>query len=384
MQEELEVVVAENRAAAAVLKAANARFIATLSHELRTPLTPVLAGLDILEQMDLSAEAAEVVEVIRRNAKHQARMLDDLLDVNRLKKEKLHLNREAVDLQNAVQQSVQVVKAEIDAKYIELVIDFGAHRAYVDADPDRLQQVLWNVVKNAVKFTPVSGRIFIGCKTDGRGNVVLIVRDTGVGIKAEVLPTVFEPFEQGERSPMFGGLGLGLSIVKGLMDLHDGAIAVASPGEGAGTTVTLTFPAADAPVKGSNTTTSNLPRYGAGHGILLVEDHPDTLKIMARLLEMLRYRVVTAASVKAALEAAAKHELQLLVSDIGLPDGTGFELMEKLGGKFAGRSIALTGYGMDEDVRRCHEVGFARHLTKPVDFQKLQGYLEELVLTRSA
>jgi CheY-like chemotaxis protein len=384
MQEELEVVVAENRAAAAVLKAANARFIATLSHELRTPLTPVLAGLDILEQMDLPTDVIEVVEVIRRNARHQARMLDDLLDVNRLRKEKLHLNRQAVDLLAAVQQSVQVVQAEIDAKYIELVIDCGAHQAYVDADPDRLQQILWNVVKNAVKFTPVSGRIFIGCEIAASGNVVLIVQDTGVGIKADVLPSVFEPFEQGERSPMFGGLGLGLSIVKGLMELHDGEIAIVSAGEGAGTTVTLTFPAAAMPSDRINATAATSPRYGAGHAILLVEDHPDTLKIMARLLETLRYRVVTASTVKAALEAAGKDDVQLLVSDIGLPDGTGFELMEKLQGKFAGRSIALTGYGMDEDVRRCQEVGFARHLTKPVDFQKLQGYLEELVLTQSA
>ena len=359
------------------LKAANASVIATVSHELRTPLTAVLGSLDILERMELPFDVAELVDVIRRNAKHEARMLDDLLDANRIDKEKLHLERQAVNLRTAVEQSMEVVRSEIEAKQLKVLLDFGAV-PHVDADPDRLQQILWNVLRNAVKFTPVSGHIFVRCEDADPENAILVVQDTGVGIKADILPTVFEPFEQGMRSAHFGGLGLGLSIVKGLVELHGGRVSIESSGAGAGTTVTLTIPRSKYLPKPHKSPTSLTPENQKGANILLVEDHPDTLKILARLLERLNYRVVTAATVRSARTAATDPSLNILVSDIGLPDGTGFELMNSLRERFVGKAIALTGYGMDEDVKQSEMAGFTRHLTKPVNFEKLHEFIEEL------
>ena len=274
------------------------------------------------------------------------------------------------------------------AKGIKLGVNLGAKRTHFVGDPARVQQVFWNLLKNAVKFTPPGGQITIRSHDEG-GQLVIEVNDTGLGLAPESLESIFRPFEQAGlvNNARFGGLGLGLAIAKTIVELHGGTIRAESAGLGQGATfrVELTGderlsgiiddgdpqnPAAIVPEVPSGVSTP------ASQHLLLVEDHEATLQVLTRLLRRVGYTVTTASSVAEAKRAAAASRFDVVISDVGLPDGTGLELMEALHTAYGLRGIALTGYGMEDDLRRSREVGFVEHLVKPVDFTQLHQAIE--------
>jgi CheY-like chemotaxis protein len=358
-----------------------------LSHELRTPLTPVLAAASaLLEDPDVPPAVRPVLELTRRNVELEARLIDDLLDVARITRGELHLEREVVDAHILVHRAVELCRDQITAAGLRLELDLSATSHYVEADPTRLQQVFWNLIRNAAKFTPPGGTLMVRSRNEGApptGRLMIDVVDTGIGIEPHLLTVIFDAFRRGETLAMrrFGGLGLGLAISRAVVDAHDGRLAVASAGKGRGATFTVELtavrPAIDA-VSGVPTGRPDRALEDRPLRILLVEDDASTLRVMARLLRSRRCEVTTATSVADALAAAEAGDFDLIVSDIGLPDGTGWELMQQLRELGIARGIALTGFGMDEDVRRSREAGFIAHLTKPVDFQKLEETIQQV------
>jgi CheY-like chemotaxis protein len=282
-----------------------------------------------------------------------------------------------------VQYAVKVCCApDIERKSLRMELILKAGQRFVWGDPARLQQLLWNLIKNAVKFTPDHGRVQIATADGSSGQIVMEVRDSGIGIKPEALPKIFNAFEQADRSitRKFGGLGLGLAICKAITELHGGRISAHSQGLNSGAVFRVELPIVardldSAPVR---------PRYAndcagrSGVSILLVEDHIDTANAMKRLLAKRGYAVQAATSVAEALRMAANHSFDVLISDIGLPDGTGLQLMRELGARRPVKGIALTGFGMEEDVERSREAGFIEHLTKPINMEQLQAALDRV------
>jgi PAS domain S-box-containing protein len=357
------------------------RFLAVLSHELRTPLTPVLAEVSaMLEDPATPQSLRPVLEMTRRNVELEARLIDDLLDLNRIIQGKLRLNREVVDAHKLVIEALEICRGGIDEAGLHIELELKATRHHVEADAARLQQVIWNLIKNAVKFTPRGG--FIAIRTSDKENgLVVEVADTGVGIDPQVLPRIFDAFEQGGTSitQQFGGLGLGLAISRSLAEAHGARLTAASPGKNQGATFALELPeASTAPLSRPRETHPSAAREPGGENgslrILLVEDNADTLRVMARLLGRRGHRVTTADGIAAALRAAQGNEFDLLISDLGLPDGNGLDLIRRLRESHANPipGIALSGFGMDEDVRRSREAGFLEHLIKPIDFASLE------------
>lgn len=361
------------------------QFLATLSHELRTPLTPVLATLSVWETSEqLPQQVRSDVLMLRRNVELEARLIDDLLDLTKIVKGKLTLNPEVCDVHDLVQAVVQVYQSELHAKRLELAIALSADRRHVTADPARLQQVFWNILKNATKFTPEGGRITIASFNDENGRVHLSFTDTGIGMTPEVLAKIFQPFEQGtqETGRRYGGLGLGMSISKALMDAHGGVLSASSKGTSQGSTFTVSMLSVLAP---SRSTTDSAPPASSSTKqfrklrILLVEDHADSAMVVQRLLVQLGHAVEIRDSVAGATQLFGDGNIfDLLLSDIGLPDGTGIDLIREIRKQHQLPAVALTGFGMEEDINRCREAGFNAHLTKPVSFQKLEALLRDL------
>jgi len=313
----------------------------------------------------------------------EARLIDDIIDVTRIARGKVQLHHEAVDVHASIRHALAICQKEVEAKGLELGLVLRALRHHVWADPTRLQQVLWNVVNNAVKFTPPEGRVTVRTSDGPDGRLLVQVSDTGIGITPDVLPRLFNAFEQGARAitRRFGGLGLGLTITKALVEMHGGTIEAASEGKGRGATFSLTFATvpdpvalADAPSRGDGAVGRRIP----GLRVLLVEDNEDTLRVMARALKSFGYAVETATGVKAALALAERERFDLLGGDVGLPDGSGWDIMRELGRKQSLRGIALSGYGLDDDVRKSREAGFEQHLIKPVSFQTLREVLNKV------
>jgi len=346
------------------------QFLAVLSHELRTPLTPVVMGVSILQaRADLDPAVRDMLEMIHRNIAMEVGLIDDLLDVTRIANGKIELQRSPVDLSAAISRAVEICKPEIEARGIHFGVDMGSAAPYwVEVDVPRLQQVFWNLLKNAVKFTPHGGRIEIRCRFD-EGYVVVEVHDTGVGIEPEALLRIFNAFEQTDLSGPrhFGGLGLGLAICKALVELHDGTISAHSEGRGKGATFRVRLPLcapvgqAEAPPSAATQKCAIRPLR-----ILLVEDHVVTAKMTRMVLTADGHTVETAGDLATALELARQRDFDLLLSDLGLPDGSGHDLIRELrarGHKFP--AIALSGYGQEDDVERSQQAGFAVHLTKP-------------------
>ncbi len=363
------------------------RFLAVLSHELRTPLTPVLATVTaLLDEPGDPAEVRPTLELIRRSVELEARLIDDLLDVTRVVHGKLTLNRELVDTHELVHRTLGICRSDLYGRRMHLALDLSAPRHHVSADPARLQQLLWNLVKNAVKFTPAGGSLTIRTRNEGAPGeperLVLEVADTGIGIEPEALKRIFEPFEQGEAgiTRRFGGLGLGLAISRSVAEAHGGHLRAVSAGPGEGATFILELEAADAPPPGTRggPTAGGPAAARPGLKILLVEDDRPTLKVMARLLQQRRFDVTPAESMAAALEAALREDFDLVISDIGLPDGTGWDLIQRLRSTRPVPAIALTGFGMEEDVRRTRDSGFVEHLTKPVNFGELEAAIRRV------
>ena len=374
----------EARRVAEAASLAKDQFLAMLSHELRTPLTPVLmAAAALTEDPDTPAYLRPTFEMIRQNVELEARLIDDLLDVMKIIRGKMPYQFEPVDLHDLIGRTLEICRSEARAKRLRLDVDLAAALPYAQGDPARLQQVLWNLVKNAIKFTPEGGRIGIR-SLDREGRVAIEVADTGIGIEPAVLAKVFNAFEQGEDSitRRFGGLGLGLAISRSIAEAHGGRLLAASDGKGRGATFTLELatisPAAFRDGRAKGPRAEDGPR-SADLRILLVEDDPMTARIMAKLLRNAGYAVTTANSVAGAL-AEPLEEIDVIISDLGLPDGNGLDVMRDARAR-AGRDlpgIALTGYGMDEDLRKTREAGFVAHLTKPIDFPRLDAMIQQV------
>ncbi len=349
-------------------------FLAMLSHELRTPLTPVLMTIAALRRdPDLSDELQADLEILQRNVELEALLIDDLLDLTRIAHGKLELHSTATNLHGLIDHALSISEAETSEKHLEIIRRFDARHVHVWGDGARLQQVFWNLIKNAVKFTPAGGRIEVMTRNPTASQLEIVVADTGTGIEASLLPRIFEAFEQGSATRS-GGLGLGLAISKRVVDLHGGTITAASDGPGRGARFTVTFDAMETSLlDGPARLPEEIqPREARGAKILLVEDHEDTAKVLRRILEKAGYIVRPAGSVAAAREVAEQGEVDLVISDLGLPDGNGLELMQYLSHSYRLRGIALSGFGTEEDVAASRAAGFTEHLIKPVDWEQLK------------
>ncbi len=357
-------------------------FLATLSHELRTPLSPVLAILTAWEtDSRLPATLIEDVQMMRRNVDLEARLIDDLLDLTRIVRGKLSLNPEVADVHKLIESVTNMYQSEIRTKRLHLTMLLRADHFHVFADTARLQQVFLNLLKNATKFTPEGGYIELQTQSDLDGRLQVTIRDDGIGMTEELLHRLFLPFEQGSAETVrrYGGLGLGLSISKALMDAQGGTLAATSEGLGQGSTFTVSLPSVKTPDRQDvliPTAQSEFPSRSLN--ILLVEDHADTARVMSRLLKNLGHRVSIADTVKGAKTTVESDRFDVLLSDIGLPDGTGLDLIRSIRLHSDLPAIALTGYGMEEDVAKCLDAGFNGHLTKPVNFQKLESVIRQL------
>lgn len=377
---------AEENLEAAKIAAENANqakdiFLASLSHELRTPLMPAMAAASYLaEHENLPSEFRDEVTAIWRNVQLEAQLINDLLDVTRITRGKIEINHEVADVHRLLQNALEIVKSDITKKNIMLAIDFGAARHHIWADPVRIQQVFWNLMNNAVKFTPQNGHISIRSFIS-EDHFVFEITDTGIGIEPERQASIFEPFHQGERSitRRFGGLGLGLTISKTLLDLHGGTIMVESAGKNQGATFRVFLDLLSEPVTATVQATNGDVALSKQLRLLLVDDHADTRGLLSRLLIKNGHDVVTADSVQKALEILDTQQFDVLISDIGLPDTSGYELIREAKRQRPLKGIALSGLGMDEDVRRSIEAGFDHHLTKPINFQELQSVLGRIV-----
>lgn len=372
----------ESKEAAETASKAKDHFLAMLSHELRTPLTPVLATLNLWEASDeLPRSIKSDVQMLRRSVELEARIIDDLLDLTRIAKGMLSFSPEDTDVHEVLQFLVGMCHSEIQTKRLTLSMKLKAERHYVHTDAGRLQQILWNIIKNAAKFNESGGIVSIVTSNDENGNLTITIADSGIGMNSETLNRLFTPFEQGEQaiSRRYGGLGLGMAISSALAELLGGQLSARSEGLGKGSVFTLAFPAAE-PVHPTTKAhgVRRRRRKASGVKILLVEDHGDTSRALVRLLENQGYDVETADCMASAL-AAVKHErFNLLLCDIGLPDGTGFQFMEEVRKDCRTPALALSGFGMEEDVLRCRMAGFEGHLTKPVNFQKLEAAIWQL------
>ncbi|HSH39311.1 MAG TPA: ATP-binding protein, partial [Chthoniobacterales bacterium] len=368
-------------------------FLAALSHELRTPLTPVLMTAAALrEDARLPGDVREQLRMMERNISLEARLIDDLLDLTRIARGQLQLRSEQCDAHSLISLAVAIVRDDAHAKGISLQRDFRAQHSGLTVDPARFQQLVWNLLRNAVKFTPRGGSIAIRT-ADDEDRLRVEVADSGVGIDADELEKIFLPFEQGGGEHRFGGLGLGLAIARAIADLHGGTIFARSAGRNRGASFIVEFPGATEPPQGMSDTDAHSTEW-LTHGselgehpmrppgslrLLVVEDHESTLQVLSRLLTRAGHSVVTAGTLGDALAAAKEGEFDLVISDLGLPDGTGNELMEILRARHQLRGIALSGYGMEEDIARSRQAGFSTHLTKPVDFPQLQRALREVM-----
>jgi PAS domain S-box-containing protein len=367
---------ARQREVARAESEAKDRFIAVLSHELRNPLSPIMLTVEALQRGLVEPDKlGSALDVIRRNVEIEVRLIDDLLDVSRITHAKLHLELKLVDLHAVVTDVANGAGVDAEPGRVTLRVDLGATQHAVNGDATRLRQIVWNLVGNAIRNTPPGGQVLLSTR-DAGDQIQLTVRDTGRGIPAPLLERIFEPFDQAERpgEPARGGLGLGLAIARGLVEAHGGHIAAASPGTGRGATFTVELPvvvgaALKRPMLAPLTARSKPLR------ILVVEDERDAAEALAEILRSRGHDVLVAGSLAAAV-AHASDPLDVVVSDIALPDGSGLELLTRLGKDRTMRGIALSGFGTPADVRRSIEAGFERHLTKPVDIDALLAVVE--------
>lgn len=358
------------------------RFLAMLSHELRTPLTPVLMTIASLRrEPNLSDDLRHDLEVLQRNVELEALLIDDLLDLTRIAHGKLELHNDAVDVHGSLEHALSISAGDIVAKKIHVIRRFDAREHHCWADPARIQQVFWNLVKNSAKFTPEGGRIEISTSNNEAHQIVIEVADSGIGIKANLMPRIFDAFEQGGGviTSKYGGLGLGLAISKRVVDLHSGTISVRSDGPGCGATFTVTLNAMETSLlEGPVLFLESEPDPIKHVRILFVEDHEDTARVLGRILRNAGFEVSHAGTIAEALALAGGRRFDLLISDLGLPDGSGLELIKALRDAQGIRGIALSGFGTDEDVAASVAAGFAAHLTKPVDWERLKKEIERL------
>ena len=365
-------------------------FLATVSHELRTPLNAILGWSRMLKEGKLSAETRDrALESVQRNAVAQTRLVDDLLDVSRIISGKMLIEPSLTNPASAVEAALDAVRPAALAKGLELRVNIDRDAGLVMADAGRVQQIIWNLVGNAVKFTPKHGRVQVGVAREGR-QVALIVEDDGIGIKRDFLGHLFQRFSQEDGSIRrnHGGLGLGLAITKHLVELHGGEISVHSDGVGQGARFTVTLPRAEAvgsaksplPTPGGEPSATQRPEL-AGLRLLLVEDDIDSREVVTAILEDTGIAVTSADNAEQALDLLAKVPIDVILSDVGLPDQDGYSFMRRVRQNPAFAQIpaaALTAYAHAEDRRRALDAGFEFHLRKPFDQTELFAVIADL------
>jgi len=381
LERDRERVLQQEQAAREAAETANRikdEFLAVLSHELRSPLNPILGWTKLLQSGTLDAsKTVQALDTIERNAKLQTELIEDLLDVSRILQGKLSLNIYPVNLAFTVEAAIETVSLAAKAKSINIQTELDPEIGQVLGDDSRLQQVIWNLVSNAVKFTPEGGRVEV-CLTAVDNHAQITVADTGKGINPKFLPHIFEYFRQedGATTRRFGGLGLGLAIVHHLIELHSGKVQAHSLGEGQGTTFTVKLPLSEI-AKGQNFE-SQKPSFPStatpllGIRVLVVDDEPDMRNVVTFSLEQAGAEVMTFASAPKALEALAQFQPDILVSDIGMPDMDGYTLIKQIralspqqGGQI--KAIALTAYASEFDQQQALQAGFQQHLAKPIE-----------------
>jgi PAS domain S-box-containing protein len=356
-------------------------FLATLSHELRTPLTPALMAVSALQQdPTLSSRVRTDLAMIRRNILLETRLIDDLLDLTRISHDKLELLEAPLDLHSVLRNAIDVCASGIEGKALDLSLTFDADQTDTVGDIVRLQQVFWNVIRNAIEFTPAGGTIRISTSNSKTDEFTVTIADSGVGFDPVDAEKLFESFRQisADVARRTGGLGLGLAISRGIVNAHGGRIWGESPGTNLGATIHIELPlrrVTPSIVSTGEASPSNVG--GGGLRILLVEDHEDTRRIFELILKQKGHLVESAGTAEAALHLAGGQEFDLVISDLGLPDLSGTELMTILRERHSLRGVALSGYGMEEDIRKSKSAGFDRHLVKPVDPAKIDQLLAE-------
>jgi len=386
-QEEIARLLAEEQAARTQAEEASRfkdEFLATVSHELRTPLNSMLGWLHLLRQGKLDAKsAANAIETIHRNAKAQIQLIEDILDVSRIITGKLRLDVRPVDLIAVIQAALDIVRPAAEAKEIEINAILDPVAGLSRGDPNRLQQVVWNLLSNAVKFTPIGGRVAVRLEHAGN-SATITVSDTGQGISADFLPHVFERFRQGDASTrrVHSGLGLGLAIVRHLVELHGGSVGAYSAGVGRGSSFTVTLPLAAAlkePARSrllqqnaAGGLRADVPQALTGLRVLAVDDEPDARDMLTALLRELGAEIRTCASAAEALAVLCEGRTDVLVADIGMPIEDGFDLIRLVRALPADRggnvpAVALTAYARAEDRAKALAAGYQIHLSKPVD-----------------
>ena len=365
--------------------AAKDEFLAALSHELRTPLTPALMAATMLEKdTGLPETARSDISLIRRNIELEARLIDDLLDLTLITHGKLSLQTDEINLHTSLNRAIEICQGDARLKRLNMQIELNARQTLIIGDPVRVQQACWNVLRNAVKFTTERGTISIVTGNDDHNHIWVRVTDTGRGFTHDQAARIFDPFEQGDRhiTRQFGGLGLGLAITRSIMHAHGGGIEGQSPGLNQGATFTLRFPLARVTGRKSEKPAPRAAAPSSGLNILLVDDHKDTRVCIQRLLEANSHRVTSAGTAHDALGLAETGRFDLIISDLGLPDLSGYELMHRLHTRFNLPGIALSGYGMEADQAQSREAGFQYHLTKPVSFDRLKSFVAEFAAGR--
>ena len=361
-------------------------FLALLSHELRNPLAPILTAAELMELQGDVATPRER-EVIIRQSQYLIRLVDDLLDVSRVARGKVTLTKKRLEIATVVAQAVESTAPLLEQMRHQLFLSVPARGLAVDGDEVRLTQVISNLLTNAARYTAPRGRIEVSAAREG-DDVVLAVRDNGMGIDSSLLPHVFDMFVQGPRDSdrAQGGLGLGLSLVRSLTDLHGGSVAAHSAGQGQGSTFTVRLPAAvpSAREKDPPAAVARAPASNHGRRVLVVDDNRDAADMLSILLTRAGHQVEIAADASQALSAVDAFRPQVAILDIGLPVMDGYTLGRELRARLGDATpilIALTGYGQEQDQRRSEEAGFASHLVKPIDARKLIQLVDTLSKT---
>ena len=360
-------------------------FLAIMSHELRNPLNVILGYAELLLRSDEirnSAPLHRMADAVKRNAVAQSKLIRDLLDLSRLRSGKLELNRETVSPVVSIHNAIETVREDAAGKNITIDVEALEEAVFVEADPVRLEQVIWNLLNNAVKFTPVDGRIAVKLRAEPE-EIVLTVADNGQGIDASFLPHIFEIFRQADSSTnrSQSGMGIGLAVVQQLVELHGGSVTAYSAGAGQGASFTIHLPRSGENRAPGSLSSDLCIESLEGVNVLVVDDSEDTAEMVRHLLEIGGATVTAVTSGLEALRSAREKQFDVVLSDISMPGMDGFEFLSKLRalpGYHDLPAVALTGFGRPEDVQRAHAQGFYAHLTKPFDIQTLAGLLQKM------
>jgi len=358
-------------------------FLATLAHELRNPLAPILSALELMRLRTADDPTLKgLMDAVERQTWHLARLVDDLLEVSRITRGKVRLRKEPLDLETVVARAVETSRPFIEARKHELSVSPPGEPVRLEADPIRLEQVLINLLNNAAKYTDPGGRIWLTWAREG-GEAVVRVRDTGIGIPPEMLSRIFDLFTQVDRSldRAQGGLGIGLTLVRNLIEMHGGAVSADSAGPGRGSEFVVRLPALppgpEPEAAESEPVTTKPKARGSGRRVLVVDDNVDAATTLGELLRLWGHKVWVAYDGPGAIQETLAHQPEVVLLDIGLPEMDGYEVARRLQqiGPEKPMLIALTGYGQEEDQCQSEKAGFAHHFTKPINLVTLQQVL---------